>query len=396
MLGFYAMYPEGRYIANEPARLTSAELRTLIPGKGEIIENGSEVEGPSCPVDMVFTSPPYFNKERYFDEPGQCWRDYAEEKDWITRYLQPTIQRSFDVLKPWGHLVLNVDDERRDAVLTCARHAGLVHVGEDKLHIGVDHFGRKRGKTPRVEPILVFAKIAGPITVSIAGTGGRYTVSNTGEVKSYTTSWRGQVLQGTTMSTGYRSVGITSKTGDKPSTQLVHRLVCTAFHGDPPSPDHTDVRHLNGKKDDNRASNLAWGTRSENMRDVLVHRNADKAEAVSPPAESKKEWYGGRTSDEALVKVCSDLYDEGELSISAMAKILACSNDVALSIAHGRTRKTVTGKLDGAAALKPKRSRLAKETIRQLIREGKTRVEINAALNDNLTHQEFYYYKTTV
>ena len=395
MLGFYAVYPEGRYIANEPARLTAAELRTLLPGRGEIIENGSEVEGPTCPVDMVFTSPPYFDKERYFDEPGQCWRGYPVEAEWVERYLQPTIQRGFDVLKPGGHFVLNVDDARREAVLRCARQAGLEYVRETALHVGVDHFGRKNGQGPRTEPVLVFKKNMGVITVSVSGTSGRYTVSNTGEVKSYTRSWRGTTLDGTVMATGYRTVGITRRAGEKSSTQLVHRLVCQAFHGDPPSPEHTDVRHLNGDKRDNRAENLAWGTRSENMLDVVKHRQESVRE-LGPAPEPKWSWYGGRTSDEALAKTCSDLYDEGELSLRAMAKILDCSADVALGIAHGRTRKGVTGKLDGTKAQKPKRSRTRKEEIRHLIREGKVRDEVNAALGETLSHQEFYYYKTTL
>lgn len=45
----------------------------------------------------------------------------------------------------------------------------------------------------------------------------------------------------------------------------VHRLVCRAFHGEAPSNDcHAD--HINGQRSDNRASNLRWLTRSENLR----------------------------------------------------------------------------------------------------------------------------------
>lgn len=47
------------------------------------------------------------------------------------------------------------------------------------------------------------------------------------------------------------------------------RLVCEAFHGSPP--DHYEVRHLNGRRSDDRAENLAWGTSVENSADTFVH-----------------------------------------------------------------------------------------------------------------------------
>lgn len=54
------------------------------------------------------------------------------------------------------------------------------------------------------------------------------------------------------------------------SQQSVHRLVCLAFHGQPPTSKH-ETRHLNGKKHDNKPTNLTWGTRSENVLDSVRH-----------------------------------------------------------------------------------------------------------------------------
>lgn len=48
-------------------------------------------------------------------------------------------------------------------------------------------------------------------------------------------------------------------------TQRVHRLVCQAFHGDPPSELHI-CHHKNHRKNDNRAANLEWVTQLENVR----------------------------------------------------------------------------------------------------------------------------------
>lgn len=50
--------------------------------------------------------------------------------------------------------------------------------------------------------------------------------------------------------------------------EQVHRLVLTAFTGPAPSRAH-ECRHMNGQHDDNRAENLAWGTRLENVADTV-------------------------------------------------------------------------------------------------------------------------------
>ena len=49
----------------------------------------------------------------------------------------------------------------------------------------------------------------------------------------------------------------------------VHRLVAEVFHGSPKK--GHEVRHLDGNCLNNAASNLAWGTRSENMQDKTRH-----------------------------------------------------------------------------------------------------------------------------
>ena len=60
----------------------------------------------------------------------------------------------------------------------------------------------------------------------------------------------------------------------------VHILVCAAFHGPKPFP-KAEVRHLDGDGTNNVTDNLCWGTRSENMQDIIRHgRNVNGNKTV--------------------------------------------------------------------------------------------------------------------
>jgi hypothetical protein len=48
----------------------------------------------------------------------------------------------------------------------------------------------------------------------------------------------------------------------------VHVMVCEAFHGPRPSPEH-DAAHKDGNRTNNVATNLKWATRTENMADAM-------------------------------------------------------------------------------------------------------------------------------
>lgn len=56
-------------------------------------------------------------------------------------------------------------------------------------------------------------------------------------------------------------------------SQPLHRLVCLAFHGPPPTPRH-EVGHRDGNRSNSRADNLRWVTRAENSADRFLHGTA--------------------------------------------------------------------------------------------------------------------------
>ena len=60
--------------------------------------------------DLVFTSPPYFNIERYTQEQNQSWKKYRKLEDWLNNFLFASISKSWDHLISGGYMVINISD----------------------------------------------------------------------------------------------------------------------------------------------------------------------------------------------------------------------------------------------------------------------------------------------
>lgn len=90
---------------------------------------------------------------------------------------------------------------------------------------------------------------------------------------------RGKVLTPTVARTGYLRLTLYAG-GSEPVRQRqrsmhVHILVLEAFTGrrpvPPPGHKRMEGRHLDGNRLNNRLTNLAWGTSSENSQDAILH-----------------------------------------------------------------------------------------------------------------------------
>jgi hypothetical protein len=222
---------------------------------------------------------------------------------------------------------------------------------------------------------------------------GRYYVSNLGQIGS-TVVGRVRPLNPTRMNSGYLSVGIYEDRGEPATTCLIHRLVVEAFDG--PAPEgKTDVRHLDGNPQNNHLTNLCWGTRSENMLDVLRHRQIGRP---ALPSEIEGEnWYQGYTADSYLVQTGLEFFAERKLDLVDLTRFWRCSRDVAANIVRGVTRKDVNRPEGVDAARRQRRPPAERELILRLIREGKSREEVNTTIQGKpLTHQDFYNYKQRV
>lgn len=119
--------------------------------------------------------------------------------------------------------------------------------------------------------------IPGEVWRSVEGYEGLYEVSDLGRVKSLARvvhakdgrkiHYTEKLLRVNEDSRGYLQVCLCNHT--KRKTWLVHRLVAIAFLGHPPQ--GMEVCHNDGTRNNNRITNLRYGTRSENTLDKYEH-----------------------------------------------------------------------------------------------------------------------------
>ena len=154
-----------KYIGTEPASDTFEGLKKIqkdfsyIDKKVELHKLGSEVFRPKEKVDLCFTSPPYFDTEKYSDEDTQSYMKYPTEKEWIDGFLFLTLENCYESLKKNGYLLLNIANTTRgknieNATLDIAKGFGLNH--EKTLQLTLSSV---MGAGYKYEPIFVFKKV---------------------------------------------------------------------------------------------------------------------------------------------------------------------------------------------------------------------------------------------
>jgi DNA modification methylase len=60
---------------------------------------------------MIFTSPPYFNREAYSQDENQSYKKYGSSyESWRDGFLRPTLKTCAEFLKPDRYLLWNIAD----------------------------------------------------------------------------------------------------------------------------------------------------------------------------------------------------------------------------------------------------------------------------------------------
>lgn len=140
-----------------------------------------------------------------------------------------------------------------------------------------------------------------------------YQVSDLGNVRRVHIDLRNHKLTNTDLKPylnprGYLSVSLCLDA--KVKNVRVNRLVCQAFHGDPPTEKY-HAAHNNGISTDNRAENLRWASPKENEKDKKRHgtvaRGAAHGSVTRPESRPKGERHGlSKLKAENVLSIRSD------------------------------------------------------------------------------------------
>lgn len=132
----------------------------------------------------------------------------------------------------------------------------------------------------------------------VQGFEGLYEVSNGGRVRSLRHNKK--LLKQYTTEKGYKRVRLIMRCGT-PVWRKVHRIVAIAHIPNPEC--KTEVNHIRGVKWDNRASQLEWMTRAENLQHMR-----DEGLTRGPGKKRRKSNTNGRTKEVFRVKESRDLH----------------------------------------------------------------------------------------
>ena len=113
-------------------------------------------------VSLVFSSPPYFDMERYSSSRTQSYIRFPTYGEWQEGFMAPVVTQSRRILKKGGYFIVNVANingyKLFDDVLSFASQH-FRHVHTLKLRLGhLPYLREDRGSAYKYEPVLVFRK----------------------------------------------------------------------------------------------------------------------------------------------------------------------------------------------------------------------------------------------
>lgn len=125
-----------------------------------------ELEGK---FDVSFTSPPYFNLEKYSNDCGASTKNYGNYNAWVNEFVLPTVCNTYRYLRVGGYAMINIKNLNKKETcfddffraFDCIN--GFRYVETFDLKIAKKQYGKQwdneKGVIKNAEPIMVFQKI---------------------------------------------------------------------------------------------------------------------------------------------------------------------------------------------------------------------------------------------
>ena len=164
LIGFLASSRK-KYIGTEPSSLTFKGLQKIkedffyLKKSVELHKLGSEEFIPDRnSLDLCFTSPPYFDTEKYSDENTQSYIKFPTKEEWVNGFLRKTIENCYRGLKDGKYMLINIANTPRYKFIEqetqrIAKELGFVQ--NDTLQLTLSSV---MGAGYKYEPIFVFKK----------------------------------------------------------------------------------------------------------------------------------------------------------------------------------------------------------------------------------------------
>ena len=145
LLGITSSNMRYNYIGIDPNTETIDSLNylnTLLANPGTLVQSVSEEFQPTD-IDLAFSSPPYFNLEKYSDEETQCMVRYSTLDEWFSGYAEHTIKNIYDSLNKDGIFATNIADyktySQKEPIhvvnhwITISERIGFKHISTIKM-----------------------------------------------------------------------------------------------------------------------------------------------------------------------------------------------------------------------------------------------------------------------
>ena len=135
------------------------DLKDMFLGTAIVNQVGSEEYIPPEPIDMAFTSPPYFDTEKYSNEDTQSYIKYPSYNNWVNNFLGSTFENCHKALKNNGTMVINIANTSKyknleNDTIDIANKIGFKLI--DKNYLILSQVSKKTGY--KTEPIYIFSK----------------------------------------------------------------------------------------------------------------------------------------------------------------------------------------------------------------------------------------------